>query len=30
MHTLSVAENPKPALIILKKEDELDYAKVEC
>lgn len=29
IHTLSVVENPKPALIILKKEDELNDAKVE-
>ena len=29
MHTLSVAENPKPAPIILKEKDELDDAKVE-
>lgn len=29
MYTLLVTENPKPALIILKKEDKLDNAKVE-
>ena len=29
MYTLSVTKNPKPAPIILKKEDELDDAKVE-
>lgn len=29
MHTLLVVENPKPALIILKKEDELDDARLK-